>query len=544
MSHILAHVCRHHRWLGLIIVVAALGLVWLPGAPVHAQSIDDGLAGYWPFDADNPPLDLSGNGNTVTLGSGLQLTTAVAPTVFANTGALLSTPGSNSYATAPGAGIDNLTDYTIAFWLRVNDAANADADLLALGNRLVIQDRILQSQQQVLSVRFPLRIYPYPVEALLAPNSWNHIGVVIRGNETRIYMNGQLAQQETYLAGSSGDPGGGVRFSSPTAPLNGTLDDVRIYNRALNASEMAALPYNCNNAQGAPAGECQALVNLFRNTDGMQWTNHTNWLQNNTPCTWFGVLCNNDHVFALTLPQNKLRGGLPTALGDLAQLVVLQLPNNQLTGDLPLELGNLSQLQTLDLYGNQLGGQLPFTLGNLRKLTTLRLYNNQLRGPVPQQLANLTNLLTLDLGFNSLTADAPALVSFLNNTQPNWATTQTVPPTHLQATVQSSTSISLTWTPIAYTADAGYYEVLASTPTSGVYQSVGQSANKSATGFLVSGLAAGQSYSFVVRTFTPKHALQQNDMLSDSTDPSRSRLRSTSHQSRKMIATRQTRIRH
>ena len=66
----------------------------------------------------------------------------------------------------------------------------------------------------------------------------------------------------------------------------------------------------------------------------------------------------------------------------------------------------------------------------------------------------MTNLLTLDLGYNMLTADVPTLVSFLNNKQPDWATTQTVPPTNLKATVQSSTGISLTWTPIAYTADS------------------------------------------------------------------------------------------
>ncbi|MCB0124022.1 MAG: hypothetical protein KDE58_17330, partial [Caldilineaceae bacterium] len=508
--------CR--RLLGAAILLAIL-LPLLVVRPAHAQSIDEGLVGYWPFDADNPAVDQSGNGNTATLGSGLQLTTDVAPTVFANSRALLSTLNPNSYATAPGNGIDNLADYTVAFWLRVNSAATADGEVVALGNRMVVQARKLQSGQTVLSVRFPLRVFPYPVEAILTSNGWNHVAIAIQGNQTTIYLNGQRAQNETYLAGTSGTPSGGLSFSSPTAPLDGILDDVRIYNRVLNASEAAALPYNCNNAQGVSAGECQALVNLFRNTDGMQWTDHTNWLQNDSPCTWFGVLCNNGHVFALALPQNNLRGALPTALGDLSGLVILQLPNNQLTGELPLELGNLSQLQTLDLYGNQLRGQLPFTLGNLTQLTTLRLYNNQLRGPIPQQLGNLTGLLTLDLGYNMLTAVDPNLINFLNHQQPNWSATQTVPPTNLHATVLSSSSVALTWTPIAYTTDGGDYEVLSTTLASGLYSPVGQTATISTTDFLVTGLAAGQSYAFLVRTFVPKHGLQQNDLLSDSTDP-------------------------
>ena len=513
------HTHIHLRLLWLPCVLAALLLPFIFTTPVHAQSIDNGLVGYWPFDTDNPTADLSGNGNTVTLGSGLHLTTDVAPTSFPNTGALLSSPGANSYATAPGNGIDNLTDFTIAFWLRVNAATNVDATLLALGNRLVIQVRAIQSPQYVLTVRYPLRVFPYPVEAFVDPNAWSHVVIAVQGNQTNIYINGQRTQNETYLAGSSGTPTGGVTFGSPSVPLNGILDDVRIYNRVLGTSEIAALPYNCNNSQGVPASECQALVDLFRNTNGMQWTNRTNWLQNNAPCTWAGVLCNNGHLFALSLPQNKLKGALPVTLGNLAQLIVLQLSNNGLTGAIPFEVGNLSQLQTLDLYGNQLSGQVPFTLGNLHALTTLRLYNNQLRGPLPQQLANLTNLLTLDLGYNTLTADVPTLVSFLNNKQPTWAATQTLPPTHLKATVQASTSISLTWTPIVYTADAGYYEVLSTTQTSGIYKSAGKTATKGTSGFLVNGLTPGQIYSFVVRTFTPKHGLQQNDLLSDSTDP-------------------------
>lgn len=502
--------------------VFLLGTLWLSlgqSAPAHAQSIDDGLVGYWPFDAGNPSADQSGNGNTATLSSGLQLTTDVAPTAFANTRALLSTPNPNNYATAPGNRIDNLTDYTIAFWVRVNSAATGTGDVLALGNRMLIQVRKLQSGQFILSVRYPLRVFPYPVEAVLGSNGWNHVVVTLQGNETNIYFNGQRVQNETYGAGYAGTPKGGLTFSSSNTPLNGILDDVRIYNRVLNASEIAALPYNCTNSQGVPASECQALVDLFRITDGMKWTNHTNWLGNNSPCTWFGALCNNGHVFALSLSQNNLRGVLPTALGALPELIVLQLPNNQLSGTLPFELGNLSKLQTLDLYGNQLSGQVPFTLGNLPSLTTLRLYNNQLRGYLPSQLTALTNLLTLDLGYNLLTAADPNLISYLNNKQPTWAATQTAPPTNLKTTILSSTSISLTWTPISYTADAGYYEILSTTQTSGIYKSAGKTANKSATGFQLNGLTPGQSYSFLVRTFTPKHDLQQNDLLSDSTDP-------------------------
>jgi len=504
----------------LFVLLAALQ-PFRPSTAAHAQSIDDGLIGYWPFDAGNPGADFSGNNHPATLGSGLRTTTNVAPTSFANTGALLSAPGANSYATATETGTDGALGYTIAFWLRMDAAANGTGDVLALGNRIVIQARKLQSGQFILDVRFPLRVYPYPVEAVFAENGftgWSHIAVAIKGNQTDIYLNGQRAQNETYLAESSGTPTTGVYFSSPNSPLNGSLDDVRIYNRALNASEAAALPYNCNNSQGIPASECQALVNLFRDTNGMKWTQHTNWLQNNTPCTWSGVLCNNGHVFVLNLPLNNLTGPLTTGLGGLAELIVLNLSNNLLTGNIPFEWGNLNKLKTLDLYGNQLSGQIPFTLGGLQALTTLRLHSNQLSGSIPAQLVNLTALTTLDLGYNRLTAELPSVIDFLNNNQPDWKATQTLPPTQVKATLQSSNSVSVTWTPISYTADAGYYEVFSATQGS-LYSSAGKTISKSISGLLVNGLTPGQNYSFVVRTFTPKHGLQQSDLLSDSSDP-------------------------
>ncbi|MFN8491649.1 MAG: LamG-like jellyroll fold domain-containing protein [Caldilineaceae bacterium] len=527
MSHFTCTARLPRRLLALAFL---LGAFWLPlylSTPAHAQSIDDGLVGYWPFDEGNgsTSADQSGSGNTATLHTPNSFTNSTASTDFANPFALASVNNANSYATAPGTNIDNLHQFTVAFWVQINaQASYPDMDLVRLTNgkaRFGYYDRNnLFFELTLGTVVFRSLAISHPV----TDGRYHQLAGSLDGRFMQFFVDGQLISRLDTLdplfpANGPSVTGQGVVFSSGTLPLNGALDDVRIYNRALSDSEVLALTYNCTNAQGLPASECRALVDLFRTTNGVHWTNHTNWLQNNTPCTWAGVLCNNSHVFALSLPQNNLKGSLPLTLGNLAQLVVLQLPNNGLTGALPFELGNLSQLQTLDLYGNQLSGQVPFTLGNLPALTTLRLYNNQLRGPLPSQLANLTNLLTLDLGYNVLTAVDPNLINYLNNTQPTWGATQTVPSTNLKVNILSSSSISLTWTPIAYTADAGYYEVLSTTQTSGIYKSAGKTVNKSATGFQVNNLTPGQSYSFLVRTFTPKHGLQQNDLLSDITDP-------------------------
>jgi VCBS repeat-containing protein len=352
----------------------------------------------------------------------------------------------------------------------------------------------------------------------LQPGVYYHLAATYDDNGMRIYVNGQLRNN---LPGFTPlVPGSGVLFSSPSAPLDGLLDDVRLYNRGLSAAEIAILSFQCGGVSEIPQAECEALADLYISAGGPQWSNHTNWLQTNTPCSWYGVLCNNGHVIVLNLPNNDLDGPLPPSLGNLSQLVVLNLANNHLTSGIPFELGNLAKLQTLDLYGNQLSDPIPFTLGNMASLQTLRLYNNHLRGEIPAQLANLNpHLITLDLSYNMLSATNSALLSFLNAQQPNWAATQTAPPGNVQATVQSPTSVALSWTPIAYTADGGYYDVLAALQSGGVYTSVGKTANKSAGGLTISGLTPGAAYMFSIRTFTPKHGLQQSDLLSDGSDP-------------------------
>src|SRR5689334_7988962 len=93
------------RW-RFLLIAALLAVFVVPTAlaatPVKAQASNDGLDGYWPFDIGSAEVDRSGSGNTVTFASGIGLTNNTAPTRFANTTALLSSPSPSSYASAPG----------------------------------------------------------------------------------------------------------------------------------------------------------------------------------------------------------------------------------------------------------------------------------------------------------------------------------------------------------------------------------------------------------------------------------------------------------
>ncbi|MBN1661900.1 MAG: VCBS repeat-containing protein [Anaerolineae bacterium] len=325
----------------------------------------------------------------------------------------------------------------------------------------------------------------------------------------------------------------------------------------------------CDDVTEIPYGECSALVALYHATGGDGWTDNTGWLSTTTPCTWKGVTCSDNHVAQIDLRRNGLAGTLPPemadldalqtlslvqnqiggtippelgtlshltvlyladnefvgpippALGNLESLTSLHLEMNQLTGTIPLELGNLANLQYLALNENRLSGALPAELGNLANLSQLLIDDNALTGDIPPSFTNLTNLVTsisqTDFGYNGLTASDPALVAFLNVKDPDWANTQTIPPTNVEATSVSETSIDLAWTPITYTADAGFYEVSYATAAGGPYTVHGTTVDKTAAGHVLDGLAPGTTYYLVARTHTPAHGDQQNDLWSEYT---------------------------
>jgi len=257
-----------------------------------------------------------------------------------------------------------------------------------------------------------------------------------------------------------------------------------------------------------------------------------------------------DALQTLNLSNNQLSGPIPPEFGQLPKLVNLFLNNNHLSGPIPSELGNLAALQGgtwdsatpdttppprtmntaiapnppsppppccgyLDLASNQLSGFIPPELGRLTGLNLLDLAGNQLRGPVP---AGVTVLAGYWRNFGHNLLDAPEY--------PDIAATQTVPPIDVQVSPVGTYAI-LTWTPIAYTGDGGYYEISYALTAEGPFLVHGHTEDKTAGSYVVTDLIPGRAYYFRVRTFTPAHTFiaytdpgpsyyytQQNDLWS------------------------------
>ena len=166
---------------------------------------------------------------------------------------------------------------------------------------------------------------------------------------------------------------------SPGATRPHNIDHTSIQEEKTRQPDAPASIY-CVNVTEIPTSECEALVVLYTITDGDNWTENTDWLVTNTPCSWFGITCESGNVLDLSLPNNNLVGSIPTELGNLTALEQLNLSGNQLSGELPIVLTGLINLWELQLSANQLTGPIPVELGDMAALQHLFLRSNQFDG--------------------------------------------------------------------------------------------------------------------------------------------------------------------
>ncbi len=184
----------------------------------------------------------------------------------------------------------------------------------------------------------------------------------------------------------------------------------------------------------------------------------------------------------------------------------LDLANYDLEGVLPVEIGDLDQLKVLDLSNNRFSGKIPDSIGKLTQLEELSLDRNAFEGAVPVSMKALTALTKLDISYNMLSSsNADDTDTFLTEKQgDDWQATQTVAPTGLAVTGTTIDSISLEWTPIAYTADGGKYEIIVSPDADLSIDDdvLHKSDDKTSSKLTIAGLTPSTEYHLAIRTRT------------------------------------------
>lgn len=159
----------------------------------------------------------------------------------------------------------------------------------------------------------------------------------------------------------------------------------------------------CSAQTDIPTAQCSTLENIYHSTGGENWTDNSNWL-NNTPCSWFGVTCENGEVTRLFLANNGLTGTV-SSLSSLEKLAFLNFDGNSISGTLP-NLNGLANLRLADFFGNNFSGKIaPFE--NLPELNYLNIGSNPLTGDFPTSLPSLPQLQTLILTGTQFTGSLP-----------------------------------------------------------------------------------------------------------------------------------------
>lgn len=247
--------------------ISATGTVKTNTSPT--SSLTGGLVGYWTLDGQdtnwetNTTTDRSGSSNTGTM---INMSTSTNP-ISGVVGQGLSFDGSSdSVLTGDSASLSIAGAMSASFWMKASNVSTEqsiiekyDAAVGQRSYRVVIKTAFCNNNEinfTLSSTGSPFTGAVYCSNPVLSANQWHHVVVTyIPSTSMKIYVNG-TDQTRAFVAGS-GIPASifdstrglaiGAGFSNSATPnttfFNGLIDETRIYNRALSASEITEL-YN------------------------------------------------------------------------------------------------------------------------------------------------------------------------------------------------------------------------------------------------------------------------------------------------------------
>ena len=206
-------------------------------------SIQQGLVGWWTFDGATCGatycVDKSVSGDTVTS------TSANMPKK--STGKIgqgLNFNGASNYVTAGDK--DELigTNYTYTFWLKPKDITATQNVLSKINGTFTNGIALLLQSPGVLAVYADTGTSDCSTpDNTLTTNRWSFATVIVNSTGCYVYVNGVLKDTGTATATTDNDEAFDIGYRSTNLDryFNGSIDDVRIYNRALSAQEIKQL---------------------------------------------------------------------------------------------------------------------------------------------------------------------------------------------------------------------------------------------------------------------------------------------------------------
>ena len=165
--------------------------------------------------------------------------------------------------------------------------------------------------------------------------------------------------------------------------------------------------------QGVIRQDYEAMVALYDNCNGINWTTKIGWEIKDIPVgEWTGVVVEDYRVTEIALGNNNLTGELPDQFFDLTNLTRIQFQENNLVGMISPLIEQFQNLEWLYLYGNQLSGDIPSIFANLTQLENLSLHQNDLSGEIGPMLTNMMNLKQIEIFDNNFSG---LILEYLSN---------------------------------------------------------------------------------------------------------------------------------
>jgi hypothetical protein len=223
--------------------------------------VDTSLKGYWSFNGSTisgtTAYDNSGNGNNGTLTNG------PTPTI-GKLGQALSFNGSNNYVNIPHNSVLNFAynqDFSVSLWAKIPATQN---------NTTTVGNIILQKWVNTGGYPYAIRIYnqtygvsgdrgkiyalrydgtnlPTVVSSIAVNDSvWHQINFIKNGSMLSLYVDGALSNTTTDTTTGTTTNSNPLYIGEEAGtsyPFTGSIDEVRVYSRALSSTEVSAL-YN------------------------------------------------------------------------------------------------------------------------------------------------------------------------------------------------------------------------------------------------------------------------------------------------------------
>jgi len=227
---------QHVGWAIVGLLVFCAGMT----APTARADILTGLTAQYTFDASN------GNDSTA---NALHTSNVGSPSfVFDATrgGIVADMPGGTSNYLQAGANVlfpSGAAPRTVASWVRIDSYASDNSGIWHMGTNDTNLDFSLETFTTVGTVTFNGWNADFDFTIPSDPNGWHHIAVTYDGTTVSGYVDGQFRNSGDFSLNTTnnGLRLGGQRMNNSNNSFDGALDDVRIYSRALSATDVNEL---------------------------------------------------------------------------------------------------------------------------------------------------------------------------------------------------------------------------------------------------------------------------------------------------------------